>query len=90
MKIFSSDLINLPVYSESGQHLGRIDSFEIDVETHLILEYHIRTGLIKGLWHQQLIINRSQVISISKARMVVEDNVSKKPAVDLVVTPATK
>jgi len=90
MKIQSSDLINLPVYTQGGQHLGRVDSFAINIDSHQITHYHVKTGLIKGLWHQQLVIVASQVISISKEKMVVEDNVTKEPAVDLVATPATK
>lgn len=90
MKILSSDLINLPVYTQSGQNLGRVDSIEVDVEDQTIVNYRVKTGLIKGLWHQQLVIHSSQVISITKEKMTVEDNVGKKPAADLVATPATK
>ncbi len=79
MIILSSDLTNLPVYTQGGQYLGRIDSFEVDIDTNTITCYHVRTGLIRGLWHQQLIIHQSQVISISKEKMVVEDNVSRQP-----------
>ena len=90
MKILSSDLINLPVYTQSGQHLGRVDSFEVDIEAYTIIKYNVRTGLIKGLWHQQLVIDPSQVISISKEKMVVEDNVGKKPTTDFVPSAVTK
>jgi sporulation protein YlmC with PRC-barrel domain len=94
MKIQSNDLINLPVYTQSGQHLGRIDSFDIDLETYTITHYYVKTGLIKGLWHQQLVIAQSQVISISKEKMVVEDNIKKQPETELkkvgIATPATK
>lgn len=94
MKIQSSDLINLPVYTQSSRHLGRIDSFEVDIDTHTITHYHIKTGLIKGLWHQQLVIATSQVISISKEKMVVEDNVKQEKATELkgvkLANPATK
>lgn len=94
MQISSADLINLPVYTQTGQRLGRVTFFEIDIDTHTISHYHVKTGLIKGLWHQELIIHQSQVISISKEKMIVEDNVSKQPATDLenvkLVTPATK
>ena len=90
MKIQSSDLINLPVYTQGDQHLGRVDSFAIDIDNHQITHYHVKIGLIKGLRHQQLIIAASQVISISKEKMVVEDNVVKEPVADLVATPATK
>ena len=94
MRILSSELINLPVYAQNGQNLGRIDSFEVDVDAHTILRYHIKTGLIKGLWHEQLVVAQSQVISISKTKMVVKDGVIKKPALSLkkarMASPATK
>lgn len=83
MKILSSDLINLPVYTQGGQHLGRVTAFEVDIDGHTITTYHVKTGLIKGLWHQELLINPSQVISISLEKMVVEDSVTKAPEVDL-------
>lgn len=90
MRISSSDLINLSVCTQAGQHLGRVDSFEVDIDSRTISKYHVKTGLIKGLWHQKLIIDQSQVISISKEKMVVEDIVSKEKAADFIATPATK
>jgi len=94
MKILSSDLINLPVFTQSGQHLGRVDSFEVDIDSQAITKYHVKTGLIKGLWHQQLLIDPSQVISISKEKMIIEDNAVKEKRVSFeevkLVTPVTK
>lgn len=83
MRIASGDLLNLSVYTASGQHLGRVAGFEIDLETHSILSYHISTGLIKGLWHQQLTIHPRQIISVSKDAMIVEDNAVTEPAPEL-------
>ncbi len=90
MKILSNDLIGLPVYTESGQNLGRIDSFEIDIDLNTIINYHVSTGLIKGLWHQKLIIAKSQIISITRKKMVVEDSVIKESNPNLVPSPAIK
>ncbi|OGY47922.1 MAG: hypothetical protein A3J62_02860 [Candidatus Buchananbacteria bacterium RIFCSPHIGHO2_02_FULL_38_8] len=94
MEITSDNLINLPVYTQSGQYLGRVTSFEIDVDSYAIIYYHVRTGLIKGLWHQELLISQSQVISVSKEKMVVDDNVGKQPEADWekikLVTPAAE
>jgi len=94
MKISSSDLINLPVYTNSGQYLGKVDSFEIDIDINTITHYHVSTGLIKGLWHQKLVIAQSQVISTSKEKMVVEDGVDRQPISELekvkLATPVTK
>ena len=78
MQISSSDLINLPVYTQLGAHLGRIAAIDIDIETHAITHYHVRTGLIRGLWHQHLLIHPTQVISINAQKMVVDDTVGKK------------
>lgn len=77
MKINSSDLINLPVFTEDGQNLGRLDSFDVNIASQEIEKYFIKTGLIKGLWHERLMIDKSQVISITKNKMVVEDNTIK-------------
>ncbi len=94
MQISSDDLVNLPVYTQSGQRLGRVTSFEIDIDSYTISRYYVKTGLIQGLWHQQLIIHQSQVISISAEKMVVEDNVKKQPETKLeeikLVAPTTK
>ena len=96
MAISSNDVINLPVYTALGKHLGRVVSFELEAENDamLVTRFYVHTGLIKGLWHEQLIIHKSQVISIDKDKMVVEDGATREPAADLkdatFATPATK
>lgn len=90
MKISSSNLIGLSVYTQSNKALGKVDSFDFDIDANSITHYHVSTGLIKGLWHQRLIIAQSQVVSISKEKMVVEDNLIKEPEHGLVPSPATK
>jgi len=78
MLISSSDLINLPVYTKSGRHLGRVASFDINIDTNLVAAYYVKTGLMKGLWLQQLCVSPKQVVSITKDKMIVEDNVAKE------------
>ena len=92
MKISSNDLINLPVYTESGQHLGRIISFDINIDNYLIEKFYIKTGLIQGLWHEQLVIDPSQVISITKDKLIVEDLTGSEPEglKKVSLSPATK
>lgn len=77
MVLENQDLINLPVYTKSGQNLGRINHFEIEEDSQTIIRYYVKSGLIQGLWKKQLIIQRSQVISINKEKMVVEDSVKQ-------------
>lgn len=85
MALSSSDIINLPVYTVSGQHLGRVSSFDVESEqgTLVLVRFYVRTGLIKGLWHEQLAVHKSQVVSIDKEKMVVEDGVNRQEATDL-------
>jgi len=42
MKINSKQLKNLSVQTESGQELGTLESFNVEVESQSILEYHIK------------------------------------------------
>jgi len=80
MIISSDDLIGLPVYTQSNIHLGKVVSFDLDIDSNAISKYHIKTGLIKGLWHEQLTVDESQVISISKEKMIVEDAIGAELA----------
>jgi sporulation protein YlmC with PRC-barrel domain len=96
MTISSSDIMNLPVFTASGRHLGRVSSFDLELEAGamMITYFYVRTGLIKGLWHEQLVIHRSQVVSVDREKMVVEDAVTRETAADLkdisLVAPAAK
>lgn len=67
-------IINLPVETKSGQKLGRVVDFEIDPLTGKITDYYVKSvNVIEGLFQKELIINQSQVISIDKKKMMVED-----------------
>lgn len=69
-------LINLSVQTKSGERLGTLIGFDIDVQTHEIKAYRVKSrGLIKGLLRNELVISREQVISINDERMVVYDAV---------------
>ena len=76
MLISNENLHDLPVYTKSDQHLGQVHGFEIDTDTQNILQYHVRSSnIIKNIIQQQeLIVHRSQVIEITKEKMVVDDN----------------
>ncbi|NQU77489.1 PRC-barrel domain-containing protein [Candidatus Falkowbacteria bacterium] len=78
MAILNENLIGLPVYTESGQHLGHISDFQIDDDTGKISKYHIKssnpiTNIIK---QKELIIDPSQVIEITEEKMIVGDNLA--------------
>lgn len=60
--------------SESGEMLGRVRDFDLDVDSQSILKYYVTVGnLIKKLTFAELIIHRSQVVSINGNKMIVRD-----------------
>jgi hypothetical protein len=76
MNLNKSDLLNLPVFTQSNVHLGKVCDFEVDPVTHMIQKYHIRSGgLIEELLQKELLVSKDQVISLNAEKMIVEDGV---------------
>ncbi len=74
MSLTQKQLIGLPVYTQSGEHLGKIADFVFDQETQAIKQYSVRSrDLIGELLQRELLINREQVIQITEEKMTVED-----------------
>ena len=79
MNLTKQELIDLPVYTRSNQHLGKVVDFGLNSSTHMISQYYVRsTDLIRGLLTKELIINQAQVVSLTNKKMVVEDSVSRQ------------
>lgn len=80
MPLFSSrDLLGLGVETESGERLGKIIDFDIDVEGQRVVVYRVKSAkLLVGLFHQTLMIRPEQVITISTEAMIVADSVIKE------------
>lgn len=76
-RISNTLLIGLPVVTESGQPLGTVRSFDVDVETHTIVRYMVNPGGIVAIvsGRKDLIIRAEQVVRITKKEMVVHDAV---------------
>ncbi|MFA6525119.1 MAG: PRC-barrel domain-containing protein [Patescibacteria group bacterium] len=85
MKISSKKLIHLPVFTDSGDELGKISELIINIDTHDVEQYIIKSSnLIEEFFSKELLVSNSQVISISKEKMIVEDSIgeSKKKLFD--------
>jgi sporulation protein YlmC with PRC-barrel domain len=79
MNLRKNQLINLPVYTQSGQKLGRVVDFELNCELQEVIKYYVRgENIIKELIEKELIITAEQVISIDDKKMIVEDLVIKE------------
>lgn len=67
------------VETQSGDQLGKVESFNIDIDSQSVLEYVVKpSSLTAGLIKGDLIISRGQVIEITEKKMVVEDLGIKK------------
>ena len=76
-QIKSNNLIGLPVVTESGQHLGTVRSFDIDIDAHTIVRYDVKpSGIVATMMgRSDVVIMIIQVVSITKEQMTVRDNV---------------
>lgn len=81
MKTLSSpDLFSLPVYTQSNDELGHIIAFELDPLQHSVQYYYVKKSTLVPTFLQSHKIessdhkiHKSQVISLTSERMVVED-----------------
>ncbi|MCX6785241.1 MAG: PRC-barrel domain-containing protein [Candidatus Komeilibacteria bacterium] len=70
---------NLPVGTKSGQILGKIKDFEVNSETQAISKYLVKSNKLAPLLiAPELIIDASQVISLTDKQLTVEDAVVKE------------
>lgn len=77
MKLTFSQLRNLPVETQSGQALGRVVDVEVDPSQQEIRTYHVRSRtVIPGLFEQNLLIDRGQVVRLTPTKLIVEDSVA--------------
>lgn len=77
-RIGLKDTLGLPVYTESGTHLGKLIDVILDVESHMVVSYEVRTGsLAQQVLSQQdavVSIQPQQVVGITAERMIVQDS----------------
>lgn len=72
------NVINLPVNTESGSHLGRVVGVEVDASGKQVKYYHVSSALpLVKLWGEKLLISPEQVVSISTKEIRVLDNFNK-------------
>jgi len=79
MKISSKDLNNTRFTTKSGQNIGKLESFVLDIDSQSIIEYHVKpASILKNVTATNLIISRGQVVEITKDKVVVEDTYLEK------------
>lgn len=67
-------LLHLPVFTESGTKLGRVYELEIDIDSHVIMQYLVRPNLLSARY---FLVKNSQIKDITKDKIIVYDNILK-------------
>jgi uncharacterized protein YrrD len=81
----SFDLIGMPVITEQKQKLGKVEEYTVDSDSFVIQQLRIKRGLLRGITDTGLLINRSQVISITDNEIIVQStakHVHAKPTME--------
>lgn len=77
--ITSKRLIGLQVFTESGIFVGKVFDLEINLESHAILRYIIKSRL-GAIVAKELIITPAEIVSISAEKMIIKDGTVRELA----------
>lgn len=77
MRLTDRQLIGLPVYTQSAEHLGVVSRLILETETGELAQLEIASSNLAKIFSKTLLVNKSQIISITAEKVVVEDNVRK-------------
>ena len=74
MRYRHSQLAGVPVYTRSGDRIGKLAGFVIESDTHEVVQYAVRkSGTLELILPKEFLVGRGQVVSVSDEKMVVED-----------------
>ena len=83
MPLFTDkELRGIPVFTKSGDKLGKIAGIVVDAARHEVREYAVsKSRLLSALLPDDLLIRPAQVIELTAERMIVDDaSVSERVA----------
>lgn len=78
------ELIGLPVYTQSGEALGKVSGLEMETGSQQIVNYLLKpSSIIKELLvpEPEFIIPSQRVLEITRQKMIVEDLVLKEKGI---------
>ncbi len=73
-------LIGLPVRTQSGDEVGKVEGFIIQLDGQHIHQYQVKPYGLVHLFDTELLVHRDSVLSITEKEMIVEDAVSSQQA----------
>ena len=74
----SNQIIGLPVYTQAGMFLGKVIKVETLPDDQTAQKYIVQNANpLKNLISGQLVVDASQVISVTVEKIIVEDSIKK-------------
>jgi len=73
MTLTTKQLINLPVFTESGQKIGKVFVLEVDEKNHVIEKYVVKTNNFFKFAPTTLLLSPRQIVRINEKDMIVTD-----------------
>ncbi len=81
-------LFDLPVITLSGKKLGRVENYAFDSTNYLATKIYVQTSILKNLIHDNLIIDRSDIVDVKPDKLIVRDAYASDKQVARNVLPA--
>jgi len=71
-------IIGSQVYSESGQHLGRVEDATLDMTLAVLKKLYVKPLFLAGILKEQQLIDASQIVKIEEKKIIVRDSKIKE------------
>jgi sporulation protein YlmC with PRC-barrel domain len=82
------ELIGKPVYSDTKRRVGKVSDFSFEQEGFFIQKLYVAQSVIKSLSGGNVIIDRSQIVEITHARIVVKESTVKEGSEQAAIAPS--
>lgn len=90
MFVNTKDMAGVPVETKSGEHVGKVASFDLDCATGQMVSLHVKTkGLVHGLMADELIVPWTSVLEMTPEKAVIQDGLIEERFHSLARMPAT-
>ncbi len=70
--------VGLTVVNESGQQLGKVEDFTINLESYKLQKLYVKQSLMKNLLLNSLVIDRAQIVDVTNKIITVRDAIIPK------------
>jgi len=80
MLIESDTLIGLPAITQKGVSVGKISGLIVETDGQTVHQYTIKSHGIAHLFDKEILVNRTQVVAITKDHVTIRDAVVEEPS----------